>query len=406
MSEAAPESNRAHAEIVNDEMIRQLLHNSMRALLSGLFVAVLVVLVLKESLGYEQPTIWLLVYALIVVVRMVAIKYALGGDADRPARLTPAIHLFTFLSLLAGISWASVLLFLKPDLPLIVQLFLLVVVCGIPIAALSSMSVYPPVFAALSLPVFIGLMAWALLVAPAHNLPFLGLALLYALLLSSSAKSYYHNMRDALLARLRNRELVDKLSRANHELETLAYRDPVTGLSNRRWFQHQLELALQRCGERKSPLALLLIDLDHFKEINDAYGHHVGDLLLQHTAHCLTEVMRREIGGQGHAARYGGDEFVMALSGVPAKTAIHIGELLLDSLSSNVRFGDIDCAPSATIGIAMFPDDARSVDKLTRHADMAMYAAKKLGRNRLHLYNDRLVDEDSTIRQAATHQSA
>ena len=370
------------ALVVHGELVRQLLHNSLSALLSGLLTAVLVFFVLIREFPREMPAAWLALYTLTVLIRLATIKFI----QKTGNRLGPALQAYTFFSFLGGLCWVSLLSFLVPGTPLAMQLFLLVVVCGVPISGLSSISVYPPVFAAMNLPIFVGLVAWALLAAPGFRAGFTGLALMYALLLSISAKAYYDNMRGALLARLDNRELVRKLSRANQELEELAYKDPVTGLSNRRWFEHQLELALQQCAQRDIPLALLLIDLDHFKQINDTHGHHIGARVLRHTALCLS-AMLKELPQGGYAARYGGDEFVAALPGTPPERAVALATKLLEEISEKLHFGEDDCQPSATIGIAIYPDDAHTVDKLTRHADMAMYAAKRLGRNRLHLYN-------------------
>ncbi len=385
--EHVSDPDRPHAEIVDDEMIRLLFHNGAPALLAGLLVAVLVYTVLSSYLGHVQPAIWLSLYTLLAIGRLAIIKFA--GDLTDPANAQPrpAIHYYTMTSLLSGIAWASLLLFYKLDSPVIAQLFLLVVVSGVPISALAAHSVYPPVFTAFALPIFLGLMAWAVFGASDFKPQFLGLTIMYMILLITSAKAYYRSMHDAFLARLRNRELVDMLSQANRELETLAYIDPVTSLANRRQFQRQLELALQTCERQGCSLALLLVDLDHFKEINDAYGHHIGDRLLQRTAECLLSALGGSSTPSRFAARYGGDEFIVALPDTSTEQAVHLSESILHELSATVTFGDIDCSPTATIGIAMFPDDARSVDKLTRHADMAMYAAKNLGRNRLHVYN-------------------
>ncbi len=404
--ERLPDSNRPHAEIIDDEMIRLLFRNAAPALLAGLLVAVLVYTVLSRYLGHARPAIWLSLYTLLALGRLMIVKFA--GDLGDPAnaQLRPAIHYYTMTSLLSGIAWASLLLFHKPDSPVVTQLFLLVVVSGVPISALAAHSVYPPVFTAFALPVFLGLMAWAVFGASDFKPQFLGLAIMYMILLITSARAYYHSMRDALLARLRNRELIDMLSQANRELETLAYIDPVTGLANRRQFQRQLDLALQTCQRQQQSLALLLVDLDHFKEINDTHGHHIGDRLLQRAAECLLSALGGPQTTPSLAARYGGDEFILALPDTSTERAVRLGEAILQDLSTTVTFGDIDCSPTATIGIAMFPDDARSVDKLTRHADMAMYAAKNLGRNRLHVYNSgeiRAVDPAST---GAAGQSA
>jgi len=180
--------------------------------------------------------------------------------------------------------------------------------------------------------------------------------------------------------------LVKQLSQINHQLEEMAYMDPLTGLSNRRWFQMQAQQELDRCVRNRRSIALLLIDLDNFKQVNDTLGHDAGDELLKVVGRRLkdslrhTDAVARNVGG---AARFGGDEFTVLLEDVDGRVGVMLAaQRILDELSRRIRLGDSEWELSASIGIALFPGHSEKLGELMRSADIAMYAAKKQGRNR------------------------
>lgn len=179
-------------------------------------------------------------------------------------------------------------------------------------------------------------------------------------------------------------EDVTELKEARARAERLSLYDPLTGLPNRRLFYERLGQALK--GMSREPgrsLAVLFLDLDHFKDINDRHGHDAGDLLLTSVAHQLQKSIRQ----QDTACRLGGDEFAVLLPDVPhSEGAMRVAEQLLRALSTPVRLDSIQLTTGTSIGIAMAPDDGESVEALMKHADLAMYQAKAEGRNRYHFY--------------------
>ena len=162
-----------------------------------------------------------------------------------------------------------------------------------------------------------------------------------------------------------------------HELmHRIAYFDALTGLPNRALFRDGLAQALARAGRYAERMALLFIDLDGFKRINDAYGHESGDAVLCATAGRIRESIR----ASDVAARYGGDEFVVMLSFIDNRhDAAIVAEKLRCRISAPLEIGGNDVTVGASIGAAVFPDDGRDVDTLTLHADDAMYRAKRRG---------------------------
>ena len=156
--------------------------------------------------------------------------------------------------------------------------------------------------------------------------------------------------------------------------------DLLTGLANRHRFQDQLAHELARAGRSGQPCALMYIDLDGFKAVNDRLGHHAGDLLLQQVAGRLRECVRET----DTVARLGGDEFAIILPGLKDPAIVdRIGHTLLERLQQPFDLDGKTARISASIGVALWPEDGRTPTELIHHADRAMYEAKRLSRNRL-----------------------
>ncbi|MQM38514.1 hypothetical protein KBTX_02525 [wastewater metagenome] len=158
-------------------------------------------------------------------------------------------------------------------------------------------------------------------------------------------------------------------------LQRLAYQDALTGLPNRTSLLERLEVALTDANERGTPLALLYLDLDQFKGINDTMGHAAGDSVLKQVARRL----RRETRGADTVARMGGDEFAVIVTGANRDAVAHLGERLLRVISEPFLLEGRGIYPMGSIGIAVYPQDGTTVTSLLKHADTAMYRAKRRG---------------------------
>ncbi|WP_244487259.1 EAL domain-containing protein [Afipia sp. Root123D2] len=171
---------------------------------------------------------------------------------------------------------------------------------------------------------------------------------------------------------------------AERQLELLAYGDPLTGLANRALFKRQLAALIESCAGHGQSGALLLIDLDRFKEVNDSLGHAAGDEVLIRVA----ALLRRELGAEVFIARLGGDEFAVLNEG-PAVTETEmtrLAERIIASLSGRVDLAEGEAFIGATIGIALLPEHGATVEIAMRHADQALYMAKEAGRGRAKLF--------------------
>ena len=189
---------------------------------------------------------------------------------------------------------------------------------------------------------------------------------------------------------------VTERKQAEDQIRQLALYDSLTGLPNRHLFKEQLSTAVARAARTGQVLAMLSLDLDRFKRINDTLGHEAGDLLLKEAANRLTKALRQgdyvtrndAKAVTNSIARQGGDEFTMLLAGLTqAQDAAKVARRLLDALSQSFSVGGSEVVVSASIGIAVYPLDGADADSLLKNADAAMYYAKDQGRNNFQYYN-------------------
>ena len=163
------------------------------------------------------------------------------------------------------------------------------------------------------------------------------------------------------------------------QVQEAAIHDGLTGLLVRRHFRERLEEEVARRSRRFSSLAFLMIDLDHFKKINDTYGHLVGDVVLREVA----RLIRRSVREIDLVGRYGGEEFAVALPEADRTFAVQIANRIRQAIEAAlVQAYDETVRVSVSIGVALCPENARTADHLIEQADQAMYEAKKMGRNK------------------------
>lgn len=174
---------------------------------------------------------------------------------------------------------------------------------------------------------------------------------------------------------------------ANRGIITFAFTDFLTGLKTRGYFEQQLDNEIKRSERKNTEFALLMVDIDHFKQLNDHYGHHVGDQVLRDVAAILMKDMR-EI---DTVARYGGEEFVLILPESNESAAVRVAQRLRRAVEQSRFFAGSPDAPehlTISIGVAVFGANAESKRDLVAAADSALYQAKRTGRNSVVLYSD------------------
>ena len=185
-------------------------------------------------------------------------------------------------------------------------------------------------------------------------------------------------------ANARLQQEIQERRMAEEQVRHLAHHDALTGLPNRRLLEDRLEQALVRARRQHLMVAVLFIDLDRFKLVNDTFGHRVGDWLLQSVANRLRELLREG----DTVSRVGGDEFVLVLPDVhKLEDATEIAQKLLDSLARSYHIDGNDLHVTPSIGISIFPKDGNEVGNLISRADTAMYHAKEQGRKNFQVFD-------------------
>ncbi|HYQ52299.1 MAG TPA: EAL domain-containing protein, partial [Pseudomonas sp.] len=221
-----------------------------------------------------------------------------------------------------------------------------------------------------------------------------GDSLVYLVLITTLAVLAVALLTSVLDARLeaRTAELARSLTLANQELTQLALHDTLTGLPNRTLLSDRIEQAIGKVAEQGGCFALMFIDLDGFKPVNDAFGHHVGDLLLKAVAARL----RGHLHSQDTLARIGGDEFVLLVELQEAEDAMDVAVKQVNLVSRTFHVAEHDLQLTASLGIVLYPGNGQDQLELLRNADAAMYHAKSAGKNGYSFFD---VSMNSNARQ-------
>ncbi len=212
-------------------------------------------------------------------------------------------------------------------------------------------------------------------------------------------------------------EMSDSLRRSDDQIRHLAYHDNLTGLPNRPMFREYLQHGLAGTRRGGEQLAVLFLDLDNFKRVNDTLGHEAGDTLLREVANRLTGALRgmdfiARAGRDNVVARLGGDEFIVLLTGVPnPRVPGTVARRLIDALTEPFRLADQHFYVGASIGITLCPADGERVDELIKNADIAMYHAKIQGKNNYQYYSEAMnralferLDLENRLRKALVEE--
>ncbi|MEH6472429.1 MAG: EAL domain-containing protein [Halopseudomonas sp.] len=186
---------------------------------------------------------------------------------------------------------------------------------------------------------------------------------------------------------------ISNIKKAEKNLERIAYYDPLTSLPNRALFHDRLRHEITAANRHKNRLALLFLDLDRFKYVNDSFGHSVGDELLK----VIAERLVGEVRENDTVTRLGGDEFTVIISElVQIGSTTTLVERMLKRINEPINLAGQQLHVGASIGIALYPDDGEDAETLIKHADMAMYQAKEQGRNAFHYFTAKLQERASS----------
>lgn len=390
MLEVSHTSNMSHTEATmqgatNEQLVRLLYDYAPATILGSMILVFAVIGALWGHVEQQWLLLWGVAIILLTGVRMALVLAWKKQNSNYSTQIWA--DGYALGSLLSGMVWACLVFFYAFTLPAIIQLFILVILVALPIAGMPGNAIYFRAYAGFAGPILVALIYWCFFVEVDLRWQFGGASIAYFVLVVITAHAFHKNLRAALEVGIQNKRLAEKLEITNKQLEKMAYHDSLTGLANRRWFQEETEKALERSQRHATKLALLLLDLDNFKKVNDELGHDAGDRLLKTVAERLSHCLRQTdtvVRPQSQAARYGGDEFVILLEDITDHADLEqTAKRILEIVSAPVPIGDKLHTATVSIGIAVYPDHANSLSMLMSQADNAMYLAKAGGRNQL-----------------------
>lgn len=362
--------------------LKHLLSVNARTVLASAILAIMLAWIVIHEVPNEILFPWLSVMMLINVVRVGVCNYQIKHPTYHPQPINQRLVVFRLGLMLSSIGWGVISLMVIHYGHLDQQLFVSYMIAGLSAGAVVSYSIDR--ISAMTYLIFAVLptLCGFIWVGHAISIPMALAGLVYMAFSIYSIYSYHRSLVESLLLR---RQAVER----EEEIKRLAFYDVLTNLPNRRLLMDRLRHALvvsNRSGKRG---ALLFIDLDHFKLLNDTFGHSMGDLLIMQVAERLKQCVRET----DTVARFGGDEFVVMLEELSEDSAIATQEVeritsqILNQLNAPYQLSDSEYVSTPSIGVAMFGEHGMSHDELLKHADIAMYQAKKSGRNIVRMFD-------------------
>lgn len=366
------------------QTVQQLLEACDRTLLASSLVGLMLSLVIARFGLVWPAATWLGVLVSVNLGRVLWARHERNHYREHPWRSARRYALSAFLS---GLSWGALILLYQPQMPLPLQLMILITLVCMPPASLPSNGIHRETFLAFSLPIMAALETWALFLSPDLRLEFSMIGLVFSALVIGSGLHYGNTLRQNIRNSEENRALAREIKKINSRLLQFAYKDPLTNLSNRRRLDETLQRLMEQVDYAGLQLALFLIDVDDFKLVNDTFGHEAGDRLLRHLAERIQTASRQSellVLERLEAARIGGDEFVV-LYQAPTRDmdARAIAERIFEAATAPLSLSGTHYKPRVSIGVALTSEDTPDGDSLMRQADRAMYQAKQAGGNRI-----------------------
>ncbi len=425
-----------------------LFSNGISANVSVVVVAFLFNRTLGDTLNPTLLQVWFYLISATALFRLwVWRRYRVAYRKASPEQWA---RLYTWGTLLTGIGWAVLSLSILADPDTMLQSLIVILLLGIMITAVSVLAPYIPAFYAYVIPQAVALVAVLLINTNREHLWFAVGIVAFTLFLSGTARRSNRDIVQMLALQHQNQDLIGQLNREieqrksaqkqlerhgeeleeqvasrtrqliriNRELQQemeerrrveenlkhLAHHDALTDLPNRLLLVDRLNHAIDRAHRSGNQLAVMFLDLDHFKHINDSLGHALGDELLREVAQRLSARVRKG----DTVARLGGDEFIVIMEKIDGPDdADVVARELMETLRHPFNLQGHRLFVDASIGICLFPRDGESCDELLRNADAAMYQAKEDGRNNYAFYNSHLTESSmdrvntiSSLRQA------
>lgn len=367
---------------IKHELLQQLSASNGFTIINSTMLACILAYVLRNLIPFNIITIWLSVFVGLNIVRFILMLNHKRHPAVNSAAIDKQLLHFRVGLIASAILWGFASIFMYPANAPLHQMFLIFMLAGLSAGAVVSYAVD-----------FISAVTFVLLILiPMVFRIFLGQGEI-ALAMSISIVLYIIYMIISI-GKI-NRNLLDTISsrydadEREKEVRQLAFYDALTNLPNRRLMLDRINHALALSARTGRGGALLFLDLDNFKTLNDTLGHDMGDLLLKQVAERLVKCVR----ASDTVARLGGDEFIVMLEDLSqdiAETGAQVDKIakqIITSLNLPHQLNAHQYHSTASIGVAMFADDGSTHEELLRNADVAMYKAKRAGRNAIRYFD-------------------
>ncbi len=372
----------ADIQRLNAERLKLLYSMGHVALLANQATALVAVAIFWRPIELSLLLSWFFALGIINAAR----EFLLRSFHKHNGRPLPGISWQTAYmagAILSGTLWGLFGLFLDFGWPLPYQVAMFLLLTGLTAGAIPSNAVVFSVYLGFVAPVITPLLILLLTSGDATNQAMAGMVIIYLILVIITGRNYARSISRSLALRMENRELLRSITSANAELSFQASHDPLTGLNNRREFEHRLEQALDNAQREHRQHVCIYMDLDQFKIVNDTCGHAAGDQLLRELAVTLEPKLR----SSDILARLGGDEFGILLDGCSLNKGMEIAHTFQQTVEAFQFFWEGKrFQVNASIGVVCIDQGSAGADTILSDADMACYAAKDLGRGRVHLY--------------------
>ena len=367
---------------IKSAQLQQLLDANGRSLVSSTLLAALVAYFQRYLVALPTVSTWLILIVLVNIGRLfMAWSYKRHQVSDN-FLITKRLRQFRIGLFVSAFLWGSSSIILSPSNELQHQMLLIFVLTGMTAGAVISYSVDKVSAIIFMLLTLVPMLVRLFLVGDSVAMAMSVSGFLYVIFMIASIGNINRNLIESITLRF---EAVER----ENEIKQLAFYDSLTNLPNRRLLFDRLEHALIMSARTGRRGALLFLDLDYFKNLNDNHGHFMGDLLLQQVAERLLSCVRES----DTVARLGGDEFVVMLEDlsedrIEAMQQVEVlGEKIVIALNSPYHLNALQHHCSTSIGIAMFGEHGNSNEVLLKNADEAMYQAKKAGRNLVIMFD-------------------
>lgn len=369
---------------LSQESVNLLVESSLRSIPFNVILAALASAILVHSHAPRlQVDIWFVSIVLLSIVRWVYSQILIGIIRRRGIQ-NNSLYIFIALTFCMGALWGGCYYFFYTYFTPADELIITLILGGMACGSLTSLSVYVPAYCAYILPMFIPMIALNIYIQGFNHIIFAATLILFILMLLVSARISSKLLHKTFQLAREKDELIaiaqetnQRLEESIEEVKKLSVTDSLTGLYNRRYFDHALKSEFNRAKRNDYPLNLVLIDVDNFKYINDTFGHPYGDIFLVQIANHLKHAMRRS---NDIVFRLGGDEFAALMANTSMEDAIRICKEVQQQFKE-----DSDDKPvSLSIAVIYIPSNTVSeLEYIISAADETLYKAKKTGKNRI-----------------------